>query len=492
MRILSRYLVRLHVAPFIFALTALTGFMLLNQIARRMEQLVGKGLPWTVIFEFFALTIPYLIAMTISMSVLVAVLHTFSRLAHDNEITAMRAGGLSLGQLVRPVFAASVVVTIVAFLFGDQILPRTNHRLRTLMSDIGRTKPTFSLKEHVVNEAQRGRVFLRTAHIDQSNYQMRDVTIYRLTDQRTTQIVYADSGWISFDSTQTDLHVTLYDGTAHEFDRRNPGMFDRTEYTNYLIKLENIGSEFVRREGDDYHGDRELGVCALEEVARKARRDQIRSERRAEAAERNGMRTLVGLPMIQPDTAVPLPRRGLYCGTLEAILPEKLEAQDATQDSLTPGQRARLAAPSRRSNVTGSTPRSRMNEARIQNDRAHGSEVRAAVYAVELHKKYAIPAACMVFVLLGVPVAIRFRGGGLGMVLAVGMAIFTVYYVGLIAGESLANRLTVSPFLAMWTPNIVFGLLGVILLWRTGRQGIGTFGKARKRSSELEDGAATA
>ena len=59
------------------------------------------------------------------------------------------------------------------------------------------------------------------------------------------------------------------------------------------------------------------------------------------------------------------------------------------------------------------------------------------------------------------------------MVLGVGMVIFTVYYIGLIAGESLANRLAVPPFWAMWTPNIAFGALGIVLLWRTGRQGIG-------------------
>lgn len=476
MKILSRYLVRLHVAPFLFALAALTGFMLLNQIARRMEQLVGKGLPWTVIVEFFLLTIPYLIAMTISMSVLVAVLHTFSHLAQDNEITAMRAGGISLGQLLRPVLVTGTVVFVVAFLFGDQVLPRTNHRLRTLMNDIGRTKPTFSLKEHVVNGVQPGKVFLRTASINQSNYHLRDVTIYRLSsDQQTTQIVYADSGVVAFDTTLTDLHVRLWDGTAHEFDRRNPGMFERTEYGTYLIRLEDIGREFLRSEEDTYFSDREMGVCSLEDVSRRARRDEELYRRRAEAAEKNGIRVLLGLPQMEVDTAVPMPRRSLYCAAQQALLPEPLEAQEARTDTLTELQRARLSAPASRSYMSGVTPRSRMNEARLNHERAESQRMRAAVYAVEIHKKYAIPAACIVFVLIGVPVAIRFRSGGLGMVLGVGMVIFTVYYIGLIAGESLANRLTVPPFWAMWTPNLVFGTLGIILLWRTGRQGIGGF-----------------
>ncbi len=473
MRILSRYLLRLHVAPFLFALAALTGFMLLNQIARRMEQLVGKGLPWAVIVEFFLLTIPYLVAMTISMSVLVAVVHTFSRLAQDNEITAMRAGGISLGKLVRPVLVAGTVVFVIAFLFGDQVLPRTNHRLRMLMNDIGRTKPTFSLKEHVVNEVQRGKVFLRTANINQSNYRLRDVTIYRLSsDQRTTQVVYADSGVVAFDTTQTDLHVRLWDGTAHEFDRRSPAMFERTDFGVYLIRLEDIGGDFVRRQEDSFHSDREMGVCRLEGVSRQARYDEELATRRAESAEKNGLRVLLGLPPIQVDTVVPMPHRSPYCAALEALVPQRLEAQETRADTLTELQRARLDAPASRSYTTGVTPRSRMNEARLNHEKAEAARLRAAIYAVELHKKYAIPAACIVFVLIGIPVAIRFRSGGLGMVLGVGMVIFTMYYIGLIGGESLANRLAVPPFWAMWTPNIAFGITGIILLWRTGRQGI--------------------
>ena len=98
-------------------------------------------------------------------------------------------------------------------------------------------------------------------------------------------------------------------------------------------------------------------------------------------------------------------------------------------------------------------------------------EVRAAVNLVELNKKYAIPAACIVFVLVGVPAALRFRGGGLGMVIGVGMVIFGVFYIGLIAGEALANKLIVSAFVAMWAPNILFCVIGVFALWRYGRQG---------------------
>src|SRR6476469_4607920 len=102
-RLLSRYLTRQLAAPFVFALVAQTSLMLLSQIAKKFGALVGKGLSWTVITEVFVLSLPFIVAMTLPMAVLLAVLYTFSHLAADNEITAMRASGLSIYQVLTPV-----------------------------------------------------------------------------------------------------------------------------------------------------------------------------------------------------------------------------------------------------------------------------------------------------------------------------------------------------------------------------------------------------
>src|SRR5262245_58636899 len=150
MRIVSKYLLKQHAVPFIFAISATTGIMLLNQIAKRFGDLVGKGLPANVIFDVFALSVPFIIAMTMPMAVLVAVLFTFSRLSTDNELTALKANGVSLWALMRPLLVAATGVAIVSFLFSDHVLPRSNHQLRTLLTDIARKKPTFALKEQVI------------------------------------------------------------------------------------------------------------------------------------------------------------------------------------------------------------------------------------------------------------------------------------------------------------------------------------------------------
>jgi lipopolysaccharide export system permease protein len=91
-------------------------------------------------------------------------------------------------------------------------------------------------------------------------------------------------------------------------------------------------------------------------------------------------------------------------------------------------------------------------------------------YKVEWHKKFAIAYACMVFVLIGAPIAVRFPRGGVGMVIAVSACIFAIYWAGLIGGENLADEGKVSPFVAMWTPDLLFTALGLYLVSRMGRE----------------------
>jgi lipopolysaccharide export system permease protein len=90
-------------------------------------------------------------------------------------------------------------------------------------------------------------------------------------------------------------------------------------------------------------------------------------------------------------------------------------------------------------------------------------------FAVEIQKKFALAAACMVFVLLGAPIALRFPRGGVGLVLGVSLIVFALYYVGLIAGETLSDKLILNPFWAMWMANILFTAIGVVLLFRVQR-----------------------
>src|SRR6266705_911772 len=262
-RILSRYVLRQHVAPLLCALAALTCFLLIQQVAKQLGNLVGKGLPCSIILQVFALSIPFIVATTLPMAVLVAVLYTFTHLAADNEITAMKAGGVSVGRLLAPVLGGAAVVASLAFLWNDQVLPRANHRLRLLLVDIQRKKPSFSLREQVINEVVERQFFLRAARIDPATNRLRDVTIYDLGDPERRRIISSDSVRMAYTPGGRDLYLTLLDGDIREVNRSDPTQFDRTLYVVNKIRVQNVGNSLERTENDSYKSDREMGICEM-------------------------------------------------------------------------------------------------------------------------------------------------------------------------------------------------------------------------------------
>jgi lipopolysaccharide export system permease protein len=453
-RILSRYLLRQHLAPLVFALSALTALMLLNQIAKRFPDLVGKGLSWSVIGEVFVLSIPFIIAMTLPMAVLVAVLHAMSRLAADNEITAMAANGISVSRIARPVLAGAALVTLIAFLWNDQVLPRTNHRLRTLLVDIQRKKPSFALKEQVINEVVPDQFFLRAARIDRATNRLRDVTIYDLGEADRRRIITADSGRMAYTPGQTDLYLTLVDGDIQEVRRGDDAQFNRTFFHTNHIRVRGVSNQLVITGEDSYRTDREMTICDMQRAVAAARDDARAAHRDADVMVEGDLRRLVGLA---PRTPMPPPATdtsgGAYCDLLRRLGQRVLPAEAHAQTVQPPAYRMPAFPPPPLVTLAVTTG---------EDDRALGARRRAAAYLVEIHKKLAIAGACFVFALLGIPVALRFPRGGAGLVIGVSVLVFAIYYIGLIAGEDLGDRLIVSPFLAMWGTNLLFGALGLV------------------------------
>jgi lipopolysaccharide export system permease protein len=109
--------------------------------------------------------------------------------------------------------------------------------------------------------------------------------------------------------------------------------------------------------------------------------------------------------------------------------------------------------------------KARTAEAKLRLDIATRSRNR---YDIEIHKKFSLAAACLIFVLIGAPLAVRFPRGGVGLVIGVSLLVFALYYVGLIGGESLANEGIVPPFWAMWGTNVILSVVGLVLLFRMG------------------------
>ncbi len=529
MKILSRYVLREHLGPLAFALTALTSLLLLNFIAKRFGDLVGKGLPSSVIAEFFLLAIPFTVAMTLPMAVLVAVLYAFSRLASESEINALKASGVSMSRIMAPVLAGATVLAVGMVLFNDFVLPAANHRLRILQTDIGRTKPTFALREQVINELATGRLFLRARRIDKSSNRLHEVVIYDFGDGAKRRTIVADSGDLSQVAGTDHVSLLLYHGTMTEIPTANPTQLTRLSYETDRIIVRDILKSFSRDSADNYKSEREMGVCEMQKQVYGAERDLYRERRSADQMQTRAIKALTrGIvdtlrPVDSLRTASPGIGR-LYCATTTALsglfAGDDSIARDArgiiTADSVTanaavptvinPNDKASTtvqagvtptdsvktgpvpaAAPS--SGVTLTTaepPQSLLPISQVTASQAstgiapiieqaiqRSSIARAtwAQYEVEIHKKFSLAVACIVFVLLGAPIALRFPRGGVGLVIGASLAVFSLYYICLIAGESMADDGVLPPWVAMWGANAAFTLAGVLLYARMGREG---------------------
>jgi lipopolysaccharide export system permease protein len=488
LRILERYLIRQLVVPLGFAFMALTGFLLLNQIARRFGELAGKGLPWSVIGEVFLLTIPFIIAMTLPMAIMVAILYALSHLAADNEITAMRASGISVAQILAPLFGAGIILGLINFAFTDQILPRSNSHLRSLLVSIQRKKPTLEIHEQIINGLGNTSTYLRAGRVDPISGRMRDVSIYDLGTLDERRIIYADSGRMIFAPNEKDLLLLLWHGSIHGYRASEPATTQVTWFEGNTIRIREVANRLDLAAGDTTRGDREMSTCELLGVVKDARHDaEDAAAQRAELVRRD-LRRLVGLVPDPPAVRAPSAGPGGYCPAFKVIrdwlLPETAAAQNpAPHDDRRPLVKlpGGILPPGPRAVATGGdsgvyVPLTSYVEVSSLQDEQRSSERREHQYMVEVHKKWALSVSCLVFVLVGIPLALRFPRGGMGLVLGGGMAVFALYYVGLVAGESLGDRGTVSPFVAMWSPNIFLAGMGLVGLYAVRRQAGATRG----------------
>jgi lipopolysaccharide export system permease protein len=455
-KITSRYVLKEHLGPLTFSLAALTSLLLLNYIARRFGDLVGKGIPWQAIAEFFVLSVPFTIAMTLPMAVLVSTLYAFSRLASENEITAFKASGVAMSALLRPVLVAAGLLAALMIGFNDQVLPRANHRLAVLQQDIARARPTFALREQVLNEVT-GSFLLRANHVDGATNTMREVTIYDLT-QPTPRTIWAERGALALTENRRDLQLTLHDGVIEQLGAGKPEQLQRIFYRTNFVRVRDVAKGFDQsRPGDQsFKSDREMSICELQSAYARARYEHLLAREeldRAVADSAGRAKPAQPADSIGRRRAAANGLGALYCKVTRELVARPLQAQ--------PG--GTVSAGARAPGMTTTA---------VHLARLRASDTRSTMnnYDVEIHKKFALAVACLVFVLLGAPIALRFPRGGVGLVLGVSLGVFGLYYAFLIAGQELAGRGFLPPWLAMWAANILFAAAGLWLAARMGRE----------------------
>jgi lipopolysaccharide export system permease protein len=437
-RTLSLYTLREHLGPFVFGLVIFTFIMLMNQVARQFQSLAGKGLGATVIVEIFLLSIPLTIAVTIPMAVLVATMAAFGRLAGDNEITAMRANGVGFHQILMPTIIAALLLSVATIWFNDTILPESNHRLSRLMKDIQRTKPTVVLEEKRFNDPTGlGDYRIEPDRLNRETNMMYGLRIFDMSDLSVQRTIFADSGRLDYTTNQEDAVLTLWDGQVHHRDITQPGEYEVLDFERQQLVMRGVSSRLDRaREDSGMRSDREMDLGTLLENVRveQAKIDTARQELKGVVTAH--VATLIG------DTLVLAVKDTIGFSAVRSQAPIDQERFRAnTVERLSQGVDYALRQRSK--------------------------------YLVEYHKKFAIPFACLIFILVGAPIGVRAKRGGYGFAMGLSTLAFVFYYMALTGGEDLADRRLLPPWLAMWLANIVFLVFGIWLFNRASRDSRG-------------------
>lgn len=441
--ILARYILREHIAPFLYALFVITFLFLVDFLIRILTSILSKGLGWKVVLEILVLNLAWMLALSIPMAVLVATLMAFGRFSSDNEITAMKALGVSPFKAMAPVLVVAVLLGAGLVYFNNEILPEANHRAAALRNDIGRKKPTALIEPRtLIKDFESYQIWIDK--LDNASGAMSGVRIYSVEPGKPVRYTYADSATMEYANGGKSIVIKLQEGENHFLDHKDQSNYVRVRFKSQDVAIDNIDASLERRERS-YRSDREMGTDSMLDVVRtsEARLKALREEYQGKIFDEMGALDIV----LAADTVKDIPPR---------LLAEKWHAKN-------PIGQLQLAEVKRQE-------KDKMYlieryERREENERKEISQ-----FMVEIHKKFSIPAACLIFAFIGAPLGIMARRGGIGTGVIYSLAFYLLYWICMIRGEALADRLIIDPWVAMWAPNILVGIGGVFLVFRLLRE----------------------
>lgn len=437
MNLLFRYTLREHLVPFFMALLVLIFVLLTNFLLKAIDKFLGKGLSMLVLGEYMVLNLAWILALAVPMAVLVATLMAYGRMSGDNEITAIRTSGISYLRLLIPSLVFGIGVTLIMTWFNNNILPETNHKARLLSGDITRKRPDLEFEAgYFIDALPEHRILLGSRNKDMFT----DILIFNYQSEGLHRTIMANTGQI--ESIDNGVLLHLYDGVIHEL-ASNQEDYREIKFETYHIVVPVDNLNLTRRDSkvrSDREMTREMILTRIQDY-----RDKITNvEQRIES------RILKEIG----DTVIV---NNLIHAELLALRHER-----SLKDSLGEKNPGFLRTKRRLKNLRHGI-KSDFNLIKTYNRYV-------SKYQVELYKKYSIPFASIVFVLIGASLGIMTRRGSFAMSVALSLGFFVFYWAFLIAGEEFADRGKLSPILAMWLPNGVLGSLGIGLCLLTARE----------------------
>jgi len=442
-------LLKKHLGPFLFCFFGVMFVLLMQFLVLHIDKLIGKDIPLGVILELIITNLAYMVVLAAPMAVLVASLMAFGKFSEHNELTALRASGVNTLQIIMPVLIASILLSAGLMWFSNAVLPEANSKARSLFIDIRLKKPGFELEPNVFYDGIEGYTFL-VDRIDPVSDTLYNITLFQEpTNLQNRAYIKADKGFLTSEGTEA-LTLHLFDGEILRYPSKRAATRDRNmeqiEFQKHRKTFDLSELAFNRSVGSSSsRSDRTMSIQAMAFVVDTL--EQEINELHYQIVE-DSISTLHPATFNQTAASTKPTKSGYIAQTNLFILNQV--------GSIT--QQIRLA----------NLGYSQVENAQSQIERAKSNELwrvkRIQRYWVEIHKKFSIPFACIIFVLLGAPIGILTRKGNVGYAAIIASILLTVYWISVIQGEKLADRLFISPFWGMWSFNLFYMMIGFLLL----------------------------
>lgn len=458
---LDLYILKTYLLLFAGTFFVCLFIFLMQYLWQQVEKLIGKGLSWDVLAQFFYYSALTLVPMSLPLAILLASLISFGNLGEQFELLSMKAAGIPLVRILRPVLCFVVVVCFGSFYFQNRVLPNATKQLATLVWSMKQKSPELEIPEGIFyGEIPGYNLFVE--HKDAKTGMLYGVMIYTNTGNADEiQIVLADSARLQSTADKMHLKLTLYNGERfRNMDNRSGNMlraevpYMRESFINEVTLIPFDGN-FNMMDANLFSGhaktkqlrDIITGIDSLRHMT-----DSIGRYVAQEALKRYIAKSI---PEGMADSAL-----------IVQTTAESRQTIDSIYDHLTNEQRtsAWKAALSKAQSM-GS------------NYEFHGiiagdNNLTLRQHQIAANQKFTLSLACLLFFFIGAPLGAIIRKGGLGVPVVVSVLIFIFYYMVNVGGEKMAKTGTWNIASGVWLSTAVLLPVGVFLTNRANKDSV--------------------
>lgn len=464
-KILDKYILGKFLLIFVGAFFICLFVFMMQFTWRYVDELIGKGLSLEILAQFFWYMGQTLVPQALPLAVLLASLITFGNMGESLELLAMKAAGVSLMRVMRPMAFFALIITGISFYFQNSISPQAQINLRTLLFSMKQQSPAVEIPEGVFYNG----VPNINLYVEQKNAEtgMLYQTIIYKTDQgfERAQIVLADSARLEMTSDKMHLKLDLWNGEQFEALQSTTGAqmmqsgvqqpYDRETF-QYKQLLIDFDSNFNLMDKELLSGmpsaktmrQIELSVDSMEHGL-----DSIGKQYYQEAT-----RSYFRRPTLSTKDSTSLYQR-LRQGK-QMVDFDKMIAAAPSNKVETAHHTAQSQVLSMKSDLEWKSMVTRDGD---HNIRRHW---------VEWHQKMTLSLACIIFFFVGAPLGAIIRKGGLGMPTVISVIIFIFWYIINTSGMKLARDGSTNMVLGMWISTVVIAPFGIFISYKANRDSV--------------------